>query len=75
MAVRPWPEIPEKHRWVVELMEERLERTVLASSELLARATELRARAARTGIEGYQDAALALADRYEQAAVSRDRTA
>jgi len=35
------------------------------------RAEELRAQAAQTDIEGYCDAALALADRYEQAAAAR----
>jgi len=35
------------------------------------RADELRAQAAQTDIEGYRDAALALADRYEQAAAAR----
>lgn len=73
MTARPWPEIPEKHRWAVELMKERLERTALTSSELSARAGELRVQAGATDIEGYRDAALALADRYELAAVGRRR--
>jgi hypothetical protein len=34
-------------------------------------AEELRAQAAQTDIEGYRDAALALADHYEQAAAAR----
>lgn len=71
MAVRPWPEIPEKHRWTVELMEERLEQTALAPSDLWERAGELRGHATRTNIDGYRDAALALADRYELAAAVR----
>ncbi|HET9153638.1 MAG TPA: hypothetical protein VFN85_05940 [Solirubrobacterales bacterium] len=52
-------------------MEERLERTSQPPRELSARAEELRAQAAQTDIEGYRDAALALADRYEQAAAAR----
>jgi hypothetical protein len=52
-------------------MEERLERTAQPPRELTARAEELRAQAAQTDIEGYRDAALALADRYEQAAAAR----
>lgn len=71
MAVHPWPDIPDKHRWVLEQMEERLEQTTQPPRELSARADELRAQAAQTDIEGYRDAALALADRYEQAAAAR----
>ena len=54
-------------------MEERLERTQQPARELSARAEELRAQAAQTDIDGYHDAALALADRYEQAAASQRR--
>jgi len=75
MPIRPWPEIPEKYRWAVELMEERLALTTLPSSELSARSAELRAQAAVTGLEGYRDAALALADRYDQAAAGGRRSA
>lgn len=67
MAARPWPDIREKHRWVLELMEERLERTMQRPEALAARARELRAQAERTDIYGYRDAALALAGRYELA--------
>jgi hypothetical protein len=52
-------------------MEKRLETTTQPSRELSARAEELRAQAAQTDIDGYRDAALALADRYERAATSR----
>jgi hypothetical protein len=55
----------------MSLMEERLERTAQPPRELSARAEELRAQAAQTDIAGYCDAALALADRYEQAAAAR----
>jgi hypothetical protein len=71
VAVRPWPDIPDKHLWVLELMEERLKQTTQSARELSARADELRAQTAQTDIEGYRDAALALADRYEQAAAVR----
>jgi hypothetical protein len=71
MAVRPWPDLPDKHRWVLELMEEQLDQTNQPARELSARADELRAQAAQTDIDGYRDAALALADRYEQAAAAR----
>lgn len=52
-------------------MEERLERTSQPVKALSARAEELRAQAAQIDIEGYRDAAFALADRYEQAAAAR----
>jgi len=71
MAVHPWPDIPDEHRWSIELMEELLEQTEQPPRELSARAEELRDQAAQTDIEGYRDAALALADRYEQAAAAR----
>jgi ribosomal protein L17 len=71
MASRPWPDIPDEQRWSLELMEERLERTAQPARELSARADELRTQAAQTDIEGYREAALALADRYEQAAAAR----
>lgn len=71
MASHPWPDLPDEHRWSIDLMEELLEQTEQPSRELSIRAGELRAQAAQTDIEGYRDAALALADRYEQAAAAR----
>ncbi|MGH2953898.1 MAG: hypothetical protein ACRDK9_07730 [Solirubrobacterales bacterium] len=71
MSARPWPDVPGEHRWAIDLMEERLERTTQTPAALLARASELRAQAADTDIDGYRDAALALADRYEEAAAAR----
>lgn len=71
MSARQWPEVPEEHRWTIELMEERLERTTQTPEELLARAKQLRADAAETDIRGLREAALALAERYEEAAADR----
>jgi hypothetical protein len=71
MPTHPWPDIPDEQRWSIKLMEELLEQTEQPPRELSARAEELRAQAARTDIAGYRDAALALADRYEQAAAVR----
>ena len=56
-------------------MEEQLARTSLSPRELSARSAELRAQAAVTGIEEYRDVALALADRYDQAAAGGRRSA
>jgi hypothetical protein len=72
VAISPWPEVDrDEDRWVIELMEELLEKTDQSPDELRARAAELRDEAQRTDIKGYRDAALALADRYEQAATAR----
>jgi hypothetical protein len=71
MAVQPWPDIPDEQRWSLKLMEERLAQTAQPPRELAARAEELRAQAGQTDIEGYRVAALALADRYEEAAAAR----
>ena len=71
MAAHPWPEVPEEQRWALELMEERLEQTSQPPQQLSARAGELRAQAEATEIKGFREAALALADRYEQAAAAR----
>jgi hypothetical protein len=70
-TVRPWPKIPDEDRWLIELMEERFEKTDLPPEQLRARANELRAQAERGQAGGDRDAALALADRYEQAAAAR----
>jgi len=75
MANRLWPDLPDRHRWAVKLMEELLERTAQRPEALDARAGELRAQAARTDIDGYRDAYLALADRYELAASARRNSA
>ena len=62
---------PMSTRWAIEFMEERFERTTQTPQELRARGEELRAQAAETDIVGYREAALALADRYEEAAAAR----
>lgn len=68
MPKQPWPSLAEEQRWVLSLMEARLERTSQTPEELLARSQELRAEAAETDIRGFREAALALADRYSDAA-------
>ena len=70
-TVRPWPKIPQEDQWLIELMEERFEKTDLPPEQLRARAEELRAQAEQGQAGGDRDAALALADRYEQAAAAR----
>lgn len=67
----PWPEIPKGGRWAIDLMEELLEQTDQGTDELSARARELREEATRSDVDGYRDAALAMADRYDAAAVVR----
>lgn len=70
-STRSWPAIPDEHRWVLELMEEQLGTTEQAPEELSARANELRRQAQETDIKGFREAALALAERYEEAAAAR----
>jgi hypothetical protein len=72
--VRPWPKVAEEDRWIIELMEERFERTVLSAERLRARGEELYIEAAQAQAGGHRDALLALADRYEQAAATRSGT-
>lgn len=68
--VRPWPELVNEDQWAIELMEDLLDSTEQDPDELRARAAELR-KAARKSDPGQRAAALALADRYDQAAASR----
>ncbi len=70
-SVRPWPEILEEDKWLIELMEERFEKTPLSPEELRARAAELRRQADETDMAAYREMALALAERYEETAASR----
>jgi hypothetical protein len=68
-SVRPWPDLPSDTHWTVEMFEEELEKTSDTPQELRARAAQLRAEAATS--EFGRHAALAMADRYEAAAVAR----
>ena len=70
-SVRPWPSVAEEDQWVIELLEERFEKTPLSPEQMRARAKELRAQAEGGPIGGDKDARLALADRYEEAAAKR----
>jgi hypothetical protein len=71
MDVQPWPELLEEDRWLAELMDRRLQETKQTPEELRARAHELRAEAEICEVKGMREAALALAERYEQAAATR----
>jgi hypothetical protein len=71
MDVQPWPELSEEDRWLTEAMDRRLRESTLSAQELRARARELRTQAEQSEFKGARDAALALADRYEQAATAR----
>jgi hypothetical protein len=70
-SVRPWPEVLEEDKWLIELMEERFEKTPLSPEELRARAAELRRQADETDMTAFREMALALAERYEETAASR----
>ena len=67
-SAREWPAVPDRHRWVIDAMDERLDATDLPPEELTARAQELRAEARDSVADGYRDAVLSLAERYEQTA-------
>jgi hypothetical protein len=71
MDIRPWPPLREEDRWLAELMDERLRETTQSVEDLRTRARELRSQAEQSEMKGARDAALALADRYEQAAALR----
>ena len=58
--------MPDRHRWVIDALDEQLDETDLTRAELTARAQELRAEARDSVVDGYRDAAVSLADRYEQ---------
>lgn len=73
-TVRPWPKVDKEDQWIIELMDERLERTTQSPEKLHARAQELYAEAVHADAGGHRDALLALADRYEQAATARSET-
>ena len=73
-SVRPWPKVSEEDQWLIELMDERFERTTQSPEKLHARAQELYAEAVHADPGGHRDALLALADRYEQAAAARSET-
>jgi hypothetical protein len=70
-SVEHWPDVAPEARWATEMMDELLVSTTRSSDELLARAHELRAKAATTGIDGFRSAYVKLADRFEQAAAAR----
>ena len=70
-SVRPWPKVAEEDHWVIELTEERFEKTPLSPEQMRARAKELRTQAERGRAGGDKDAMLALADRYEEMAAKR----
>jgi hypothetical protein len=71
MDIRPWPELPDEYQWLADAMDRRLQDSTQSAEELHARAGELRAHARQSEFKGARDAALALADRYEQAAATR----
>jgi len=71
MPARNWPSLREEDRWLTEAMEERLHSSDRTPDELWGRARELRDQAEQSDTKGVRDAALALAERYEEEAASR----
>lgn len=71
MPVQKWPTLREEDRWLTDAMEERLRSSDRTPDELKSRARELREQAEQSDIKGIRDAALALAERYEEEAAAR----
>jgi hypothetical protein len=71
MDVRPWPVLPEEDRWLADAMDRRLRDSAQSTEQLHSRAQELRDEAEQSDVQGIRNAALALAERYEQAAAAR----
>ena len=71
MNVQPWPELPDEDRWLTDAIDSDLRETTESAEELRARAHQLRVEAEQSEVKGMREAALALADRYEQAATAR----
>lgn len=70
-GIRPWPALREEDQWLIEAMEERLSDSTVSPDEMRKSAREMRELAAQSEIAGAREAALALAERYEQEAASR----
>ncbi len=71
MDVRPWPVLPDEDRWLADTMDRRLRDSAQSREQLRSRARELRAEAEQSDVQGIRNAALALAERYEQTAAAR----
>ncbi len=71
MPTRPWPALREEDRWLIATIEERLRASEQSPDEMRARAGELREQGSQSEVRGVRDAALALAERYEEAAAAR----
>lgn len=68
MSTRPWPALRDEDHWLTAAMEKRLSAGTRSPDQMRARAHELRAQAGQSDIKGFCDAALALAERYEEGA-------
>ena len=71
MDVRPWPALPDEDRWLADTMDRRLCDSTQSAEQLRSRAHELRAEAEQSDVSGIRNAAVALAERYEQTAAAR----
>jgi hypothetical protein len=70
MSAGAWPDLRSEDRWLTHAMEERLHTSAQSPDEMRARARELRVRAEQSDAKGVRDAALALAERYEEQAAA-----
>jgi hypothetical protein len=63
--------LPDEDRWLADTMNRRLRDSTQSAEQLRSRARELRAEAEQSDLSGIRNAALALAERYEQTATAR----
>ena len=68
MPAGRWPDLRDEDRWLIAAIEERLNSSDLSPDELRTRARELRTQSMQRDVKGVRDAAVALAERYEEAA-------
>jgi hypothetical protein len=71
MPARSWPNLRSEDRWLTGAMDGRIRASDQSPDEMRARARELREQAEQSDAKGVRDAALALAERYEEEAAAR----
>jgi hypothetical protein len=67
----PWPKLRDEDKWLTDVFEDLLAADDAEPDKLRARAQQLRDEVADNPPDGDREAALALAERYEQAAAAR----
>jgi hypothetical protein len=71
MTTPAWPKLRDEDQWLTGAMDECIRESKRTPEELRAKAQKLRAEAEQAEFKGIRDACLAMAARYEDAAVER----